>query len=74
MTIGHTTAIIEAEASKMPEIINIVLWIYSYNSQNTIEAIRKNVNIAITIDIFDKVEIIPKNGSFYFFVFFITSY
>ena len=74
MTMGHTTAIIEAEARKMPAIINIVLWIYSYNSQNTIEAIRKNVNIAITIDIFDKVEIIPKNGSFSFFFFFITSY
>lgn len=71
---GQTTAIIEAEARRMPAIIRIVLWMDYYSSQNTIDAMRKNVRIAITIDILSKVEIIPKNGSFSFFVFFITSY
>lgn len=59
-TIGHTTAIIEAEASKIPAKIRMKLVVESSSVKKTIEARRKNVSIAMTMDTLSKVDIIPK--------------
>ena len=58
---GQTTAIVEADASRMPARMRIVLEVESSIVKKTIEARRKKVNKAITIEVFNKVEIIPKN-------------
>lgn len=71
-TIGHTTAIIDAEANITPARIKIISAVFDSSSKNTIVAKRKNVSIAMTIETFRRVEMTPKNGSFSFFVFKIT--
>ena len=59
--IGQTTAIMDADASNAPAIMRICSVISSYCYKNTIVDNRKNVNIAMTVDIFNNVDIIEKN-------------
>jgi hypothetical protein len=68
--IGHTTAIIEADANKIPTIISIFSEISSSIFKKTMQENKKKVNIAITVDIFNNVEIIEKKDSFYFLLLF----
>lgn len=58
---GHTTAIIEAEARRTPAKIRILFEVDSSTSKNTIVAMRKNVRTAMTIDTLSSVDMMPKN-------------
>lgn len=72
MTIGHTAAIIEAEARSIPARIRIMFEVYFYISKNTMAAKRKKVKTEIMMAILRRVDMIPKKDSFYFFVFMMT--